>query len=255
MSHSNVEFDGREFVQRDACIEGWMALVTAAIRRRGAPEPWLAALVALWAPTIEHGGYGCIHAGLLEHVTSQERREILVALAEDVHSRFGYGETTDARALGVTAAEPEWLRQPLPASYHRDASAFFVALLRGDLLIDFLVARPDPPAPRFAPLRSAEPGGAPETWDRASRSNDWRERRAVAESARALARLLADLSCDAETLVRLAVARSPVARADVLDLLARDESYLSRQAVAAHPAASPATLAWLTADAHPSIRR
>jgi len=139
MGSSFTRFRGRGFWSRDACLEVWLFLLAAEAARETPPAEWLSAAAANWRLQATAGFVGSISAGLDEHVSSDDRAELVATIAQRTLARLqAHGPTVGAEtlnALGVGGPGSTFPRD-VPTARFATVGEAFVRLLRGQLETD-----------------------------------------------------------------------------------------------------------------------
>jgi hypothetical protein len=132
---SFVDFHGDGFWVQDGSLEIWLALLVETIDRIPEPPRWLLELREQWH-IATMGFIGCVPTDLDRHITTAERKAMVLSLSEQaLHHLRTYGTSISAaelNRLNAAHAGSYWTRD-VPITFFTDVGEHFMRLLRGEL--------------------------------------------------------------------------------------------------------------------------
>ncbi|MHC4177060.1 MAG: hypothetical protein ACYSWU_06120 [Planctomycetota bacterium] len=136
MGTSFTEFKGRGFWARDSSIEFWLWLLAQEIDRRDEVAGWLAEAREHWHVQATEGFTGCVDASLDEYLTSPERVQTVLGLAERALDGLqGRGAVLSADWLNSLGIGGQGARfgEDVPTEVFARVGEAFIKLLREEL--------------------------------------------------------------------------------------------------------------------------
>ena len=88
MAASCVKFKEKAFWSDDAWLEGWLYFFVQELSKLKRSDIWIKQIEGDWYLQAKLGFMGCINLGLDEVIDSQEKKEILEAIALKVNNKF-----------------------------------------------------------------------------------------------------------------------------------------------------------------------
>jgi hypothetical protein len=133
MGSSYVRYRDLGFWARDGQLDTWLALLGTAALGWSPPSEWLNELANDWLEQARLSLSGCISCSLDEYLVSEDRRVVVLTLAEACVDRLSAGGVLPAGWLNsVTLSGTDDWRESLPCDLYLSIGAAFVALLNSD---------------------------------------------------------------------------------------------------------------------------
>lgn len=139
MGSSFVEYNGNAFWSKDICLRIWLEALVQEIARLPSSFEWLTLAQQHWHEQAVLGCMGCIYPDVDRFVTTDERKQVLLALSEQaIAALAAYGEVIpcdvlNAMLIDETIVPPErWCDDDVLPERFLVVGRAFVRLLKGD---------------------------------------------------------------------------------------------------------------------------